>query len=192
MISSGKNRGRDLLGGVLRALGGKTSEVEAEIAANVDLVSSLLEAVGRGVTARLPDRYRAARRRLRAGFPVVRRARLAAHSGADQGASFRCGIRFIQRSVDGSSSASQRWRWPGFPITSEGAVRVPSFTVFTGDACMFTKKTCVAGCGSIGSGSHARVQSARRPAGPRRAERANDKAKRHLVCRRCYNPVCKS
>jgi hypothetical protein len=48
MISSGKNRGRDLLGGVLKALGGNTSEVGAEIAANVDLVSSLLEAARRG------------------------------------------------------------------------------------------------------------------------------------------------
>jgi len=44
MISSGPNRGRDLLGGVARALGGKPSEIEAEIAANVDLVSSLLDA----------------------------------------------------------------------------------------------------------------------------------------------------
>jgi hypothetical protein len=48
MISSGENRGRDLLGGVMRALGGNTSDVEAEIAANVDLVSSLLEAARRG------------------------------------------------------------------------------------------------------------------------------------------------
>ncbi len=48
MISSGPNSGRDLLGGVMRALGGKPSEVEAEIAANDDLVSSLLEAARRG------------------------------------------------------------------------------------------------------------------------------------------------
>jgi hypothetical protein len=47
MISSGPNRGRDLLGGVARALGGKPSEIEAEIAANVDLVSSLLDAARR-------------------------------------------------------------------------------------------------------------------------------------------------
>ena len=48
MISSGPNKGRDLLAGVVRALGGKPSDVEAEIAANVDLVSSLLEAARRG------------------------------------------------------------------------------------------------------------------------------------------------
>ena len=48
MISSGPSRGRDLIGGVVRALGGKPSEVEAEIAANVDLVSALLEAARRG------------------------------------------------------------------------------------------------------------------------------------------------
>ena len=48
MISSGPNRGRDLIGGVARAFGGKPSEVEAEIAANVDLVSALLEAARRG------------------------------------------------------------------------------------------------------------------------------------------------
>ena len=35
MISSGPNRGRDLIGGVARAFGGEPSEVEAEIAANV-------------------------------------------------------------------------------------------------------------------------------------------------------------
>ncbi len=44
MISSGPNRGRDLIGGVVRALGDAPSEVEAEIAANVDLISALLEA----------------------------------------------------------------------------------------------------------------------------------------------------
>ena len=48
MISSGPNRGRDLIGGVARAFGGEPSEVEAEIAANVDLVSALLEAARRG------------------------------------------------------------------------------------------------------------------------------------------------
>ena len=48
MISSGPNRGRDLIGGVARAFGGNPSEVEAEIAANVDLVSALLEAARRG------------------------------------------------------------------------------------------------------------------------------------------------
>jgi hypothetical protein len=48
MISSGPNRGRDLIGGVARAFGGKPSEVEAEIAANVDLASALLEAARRG------------------------------------------------------------------------------------------------------------------------------------------------
>jgi hypothetical protein len=47
MISSGPNRGRDVLGGVARALGGKVPEVEAEIAANVDLVSAVLEAAKR-------------------------------------------------------------------------------------------------------------------------------------------------
>jgi hypothetical protein len=48
MISSGPNKGRDLLGGVIRAFGGKLSEAEAEIAANIDLVSALLEAGRRG------------------------------------------------------------------------------------------------------------------------------------------------
>ena len=48
MISSGPSRGRDLIGGVLRALGAKPSEVEAEISANVDLVSALLDAARRG------------------------------------------------------------------------------------------------------------------------------------------------
>jgi hypothetical protein len=48
MISSGPNKGRDLIGGVMRALTGSTPEVEAEIAANVDLVSALLEAATRG------------------------------------------------------------------------------------------------------------------------------------------------
>ena len=47
MISSGPKRARDLLGGVARALGGKPSKAEAEIASNVDLVSSLLEAARR-------------------------------------------------------------------------------------------------------------------------------------------------
>ena len=48
MISSGPNRGRDLIGGVARAFGSEPSEVEAEIAANVDLASALLEAARRG------------------------------------------------------------------------------------------------------------------------------------------------
>ena len=48
MISSGPSRGRDLIGGIARALGSNPSEVEAEIAANVDLVSSLLDAAKRG------------------------------------------------------------------------------------------------------------------------------------------------
>ena len=48
MISSGPNKGRDLLGGVTRAFGGKPSEAEAEIAANVDLISALLDAARRG------------------------------------------------------------------------------------------------------------------------------------------------
>lgn len=48
MISSGPSGGRDLLGGVVRALGGKPSEIEAEIAANIDIVSALLEAARRG------------------------------------------------------------------------------------------------------------------------------------------------
>ena len=48
MISSAPNKGRDLLGGVARALGDKALEFEAEIAANVDLVSALLDATRRG------------------------------------------------------------------------------------------------------------------------------------------------
>lgn len=48
MISSGPNRGRDLLDGVARALDAKPSEFEAEIAANVDLASALLDAARRG------------------------------------------------------------------------------------------------------------------------------------------------
>jgi len=48
MISSGPNKGRDLLGGVVRTFGGNLSEAEAEIAANIDLVSGLLEAGRRG------------------------------------------------------------------------------------------------------------------------------------------------
>jgi hypothetical protein len=54
MISSGPNRGRDLLGGVVRALGGNVPEVEAEIAANVDLVSALLEAATRNEAHAFP------------------------------------------------------------------------------------------------------------------------------------------
>src|ERR1700683_2171911 len=38
---------RDLVGGVMRAFGAKPSEIEAEIEANVDLVSSLLDAARR-------------------------------------------------------------------------------------------------------------------------------------------------
>lgn len=54
MISSGANSGRDLLGGLARALGGKPSEVEAEIEANVELVSTLLEAARRGEDRAFP------------------------------------------------------------------------------------------------------------------------------------------
>jgi hypothetical protein len=55
MISSGKSRGRDILGNVSRALGGKPSEAEAEIVANVDLVSSLLEAARRNEERAFPN-----------------------------------------------------------------------------------------------------------------------------------------
>jgi hypothetical protein len=48
MISSGPNSGRDTIGGVSRALGVKPSEIEAEIEANVELVSALLDAACRG------------------------------------------------------------------------------------------------------------------------------------------------
>lgn len=54
MISSGANSGRDLLGGLARALGGKPSEIEAEIEANVELVSTLLEAARRGEDRAFP------------------------------------------------------------------------------------------------------------------------------------------
>lgn len=54
MISSGANSGRDLLGGLVRALGGKTSEIEAEIEANVELVSALLEAARRSEDRAFP------------------------------------------------------------------------------------------------------------------------------------------
>lgn len=47
MISSAPSTGRDLLGGIARALGGKPSEIDAEIEANIDLVSALLEAARR-------------------------------------------------------------------------------------------------------------------------------------------------
>jgi hypothetical protein len=47
MISSAPSKGRDLIGGIARALGGKPSEIEAEIEANIDLVSALLEAARR-------------------------------------------------------------------------------------------------------------------------------------------------
>jgi vancomycin resistance protein VanW len=47
MISSGPDRGRDLIGGVVRAFGGEPTEFEAEIEANIDLVSSLLHAARR-------------------------------------------------------------------------------------------------------------------------------------------------
>ena len=48
MISSGPNKGRDLMGSVMRVLTGSVPEIEAEIAANVDLVSALLDAARRG------------------------------------------------------------------------------------------------------------------------------------------------
>jgi len=48
MVSSGPSRGRDALGIILRAFGAESSEFEAEITANVDLVSALLEAARRG------------------------------------------------------------------------------------------------------------------------------------------------
>jgi len=48
MISSGPSRGRELLDDIVRSLGGKPSEYEAEITANVELVSSLKEAARRG------------------------------------------------------------------------------------------------------------------------------------------------
>ncbi|WP_442754255.1 hypothetical protein ACNHKD_14850 [Methylocystis sp. JAN1] len=54
MISSGANSGRDLLGGLARALGGKPSEIEAEIEANVELVFTLLEAARRGEDRAFP------------------------------------------------------------------------------------------------------------------------------------------
>ena len=47
-VSSGPSRGRDVLGNVMRAFGDKSSEAEAEITANVDLASTLLEACRRG------------------------------------------------------------------------------------------------------------------------------------------------
>jgi hypothetical protein len=48
MISSGPSTGRELIGGVSRALGVEPSETEAEIEANVELVSTLLNAAERG------------------------------------------------------------------------------------------------------------------------------------------------
>ena len=54
MISSGSNSGRDLVGGVARALGGGSLEAEAEIEANVDLVSALAEAAERGEDHAIP------------------------------------------------------------------------------------------------------------------------------------------
>jgi hypothetical protein len=54
MISSGANPGRDLVGGLARALGGKPSDIEAEIEANVEIVSALLEAAHRGEDRAFP------------------------------------------------------------------------------------------------------------------------------------------
>jgi hypothetical protein len=54
MISSGAHSGRDLLGGIARALGGKPSDIEAEIEANVELVSALLDAARWGEDRAFP------------------------------------------------------------------------------------------------------------------------------------------
>jgi len=54
MISSGPNTSRDLLGGITRALGGKPSEIEAEIEANIEIVSALLKAAHRGEERAFP------------------------------------------------------------------------------------------------------------------------------------------
>lgn len=48
IISSGPSSGRELIGGVSRALGVEPFEIEAEIEANVELVSALLDAAARG------------------------------------------------------------------------------------------------------------------------------------------------
>ncbi len=47
-ISSGPSRGRDVLGNLMRVFGAETPEFEAEISSNVELVSTLLDAAGRG------------------------------------------------------------------------------------------------------------------------------------------------
>ena len=73
MISSGPSRGRELLDDIVRSLGGKPSEYEAEITANVELVSSLQEAGAARRAARIPNRNRVAGRRRRGGFALVRR-----------------------------------------------------------------------------------------------------------------------
>ncbi|BBU60393.1 hypothetical protein MSC49_03280 [Methylosinus sp. C49] len=54
MISSGPDRSRDLLGGIARALGGKPSEIEAEIEANIEIVSALLDAARHGEERAFP------------------------------------------------------------------------------------------------------------------------------------------
>ena len=54
IVSSGPSRGRELIGRLIRAFGAKSSEVEADITANVDLVSALLEAARRGEERAFP------------------------------------------------------------------------------------------------------------------------------------------
>jgi hypothetical protein len=55
MISSGPNPGRDLIDDVTRALGGRTSDVEAEIEANVEPVTGLLAAAATGARHAVPS-----------------------------------------------------------------------------------------------------------------------------------------
>jgi len=117
----GPNRGRDLLGGVARALGGKPSDVEAEIAANVDLVSSLLEAARRGDEHAFPtavvlpvsacaDAFR--------WFDALGWRPIPAETKAI----YPCPTtRPSRRPRRQPGSSSRTWRWQESPSTSDGA-----------------------------------------------------------------------
>jgi hypothetical protein len=97
MISSGPNRGRDLVGGIARAFRGRPSEIEAEIEANIEIVSALLGTARRGEARAFPTRHRPSGQRMRRRIPLVRRPRRATYFSGDQGLPVRRGRRPLQR-----------------------------------------------------------------------------------------------
>ena len=137
MISSGPNRGRDLIGGVARAFGGNPSEVEAEIAANVDLLFSAPRSRPRRGEehAQLPTTILLPVGACEPEIPLVRRPRLAADRLRDQDAPIRSRGGRVRGVCDGGLRAlgghgGRGRRLPfltaGFPRLRHGRIAAPA------------------------------------------------------------------